>query len=118
MNLLDFYRLLAYTICMENTSPKIKFVSRIPDLMRERHIKQVDIMRVAGLSTFTAARLARGDLNVSVTTLMRLVDLFKVDDIGDFAVAVPYEPPAIVAELDLTTQAGSPPRVDGLELVP
>ena len=50
--------------------------------MAEKHIKQVDIVRAAGLSGFTAARLARGDLNVSVTTLMRIVPLFGVDNIG------------------------------------
>ena len=63
--------------------------SKVPQQLNIRNWKPVELSKRTGMSTQTAARLAKGDTNFSVSTLLKLCDLFQVRNINE---VIEYKP--------------------------
>ena len=61
----------------------------LPELMSDRGISKMDLVRKAGISYPTALRLAKGEANaITFQTLANLCEMFEVE-VGDLIV---YDP--------------------------
>jgi len=55
-----------------------KYISLFPDLMKEKDVSKMDLVRKAGIAHGTAAKIAKGELNISMTTALKVTDLLGV----------------------------------------
>jgi DNA-binding Xre family transcriptional regulator len=56
--------------------------SKVPELLQSRGWGAMDLVR-HGLSIHTAYRLVEGDIDIRVSTLQKLCNIFKVDSVGE-----------------------------------